>query len=1557
MDRFRGFKWSAIASFALSLLLVFNSKSANASCILGAPVSVCFSDAVVGASLPLNAPDWGFASTSAFANATSLSQLEILLQEEYTAITSISSVRFAGGIQGFTIAALGKLGNLNSYGYTALCFLTTQFAAGFEPSISDPFHGPQTLTPALPKCAGTVWAWGYNGFGQLGNGTNTNSNLPIIVTGLTEVVAIAGGTSHSLALNNNGTVWAWGDNFAGQLGNGTNINSNVPVAVSGLTGVIAISGGDSHSVALKSDGTVWAWGDNTFGQLGNGANINSNVPVAVMNLTGVVAIAAGDFYSLALKNDGTVWAWGNNGNGRLGNGTFIGSFTPVAVSNLTGVVAIAAGGGHSLALKNDETVWAWGLNFFGELGNGTNTDSNVPVLVTNLAGAVAITAGVPGEHSSALKNDGTVWAWGDNNNGELGNGTTTSSNTPVGVIGLTEVAAITNGGAHTLAIGTDSMVRTWGSNVFGELGNGTTTSSNSPVVVNNLTGVVATAAGSIYSLAFVPSIATDSLSTNKLIFGEQSIGTTSAVQSVTLSSTGNASLNIVGISIGGANPGDFSLASTATSCPYNGGSVASGSSCSIDVTFSPTITGTRTATLIVTDNTSGSPHTVTLIGTGLPASFLFNINPGSYTGLYNVDSSIAPPLTGPTTVNLAPGTHILLINPISIFFTIDVHGQITGTNNPTALSISGNTISFNTAVVTIDPGSFNGIYNLYSISGNFTGRQSFTIVAGVSLYVAVGPPGNNTINCSVDATGQLSNVNIPSAATTSGNILSFNNTVVIVNPGAYKGWYFFPFIYSAPFTGIQNIVVVPGLDFSIDNGLFSGNSSFTATADINGQLTIKTNSSAATVSGNTLSFNNVNVIIDPAAYNGVLLTSARNSDGLFGKQETFVFVPGLDYGLDNGFGDSFPLQFTIDALGNVNKVNVPAGAAFAGNTLHLQTVPIVIDPGFYNEAYTLSIYNGFGVVGPRTLELIPGMHYGIDGGDFLGPRLSFDVDSNGNVTNINMPAAAQSNGNTLLISCVGVHVDPTFYAGPYRIGITFGLSGVLDLNFIPGLPKTLFGSDQATQIGTFLPTLSGVNPPSLTTTSNGQTYGFQFTAQGCSAPARTASVSPQSLTFGNQAVGTSSQAQTVTLTNTGTSPITISGILVAGANPSDFTQVNDVCGRSLPSGASCTTSVVFNPTAAGGRNATLLIADNGSATGGFHDITLNGTGTALPIVSLSSTSLAFGDQNVGTASTALNVTLSNTGNATLNIVGITLGGVNAANFTETNTCGSSVNAGNSCTVSVTFTPATTGARAGTLTITDNASTSPQTISLAGRGINTPTGTNIVSAPVDTTTGSTPVNLTFSTVTQAGITSLTTSAAGNSPPTGFNVGNPPTYYQLSTTAVLSGSVSICINYAGVSFTNPSQLRMFHFESGAWIDVTTSLDTVNSIICGSITSLSPFAIFQSAYSATVQPPIDAKGASVFNAKRGVVPVKFTLALNGAPTCHMPPATIAVFRTSGSSTRPLNQSDYIMPSDNGSNFRVDGCQYIYNLGSGELGPGSYLIQITVSNVVVGTANFGLQ
>ena len=331
------------------------------------------------------------------------------------------------------------------------------------------------------KSNGTVWAWGSNGSGQLGNGATTDSQLPVQVSNLSGVVSVSADYHYTMALKSDGSLWTWGYNTQGQLGNGTYTNSPLPVQVSGLSNVKSAVAGYTYALAIKSDGSVWAWGS---GYLGNGASTSSPVPVQVNGLSDVQSVSVGQYYSMALKSDGTVWTWGDNTYGKLGNGTTVSSLVPVRVSGLSNVVSIIAGSHHAVAVKSDGTVWAWGYNQHGQLGNGTTIDSSLPVQVSGLSGVKSVAAGYL--HTIALKSDGTVWAWGFNGYCLLGNGTYTSSSVPVQVSNLSGVESIAAAYYASLAMKSDGAVWAWGLNYYNQLGAGAPMYCATPVQVQGL---------------------------------------------------------------------------------------------------------------------------------------------------------------------------------------------------------------------------------------------------------------------------------------------------------------------------------------------------------------------------------------------------------------------------------------------------------------------------------------------------------------------------------------------------------------------------------------------------------------------------------------------------------------------------------------------------------------------------------------------------------------------------------------------------------------------------------------------------------------------------------------------------------------------------------------------------------------------------------------------------------------------------------------------------------------------------------------------------------------
>ena len=315
---------------------------------------------------------------------------------------------------------------------------------------------------------GTVWAWGRNSNGRLGDGHNVQvSNIPIQAIGLENIRSVSTGGAHTVVLKNNGTVWSWGYNHYGQLGDGTNDGGYIPVQAKGLDDVVAISSYSSHTVALKRDGTVWTWGRNVCGQLGDGTNEDRNTPVQVKGLNNIIAISAGEGHTIALKEDGSVWTWGNNGSGQLGDGTNEDRNIPAEVKGLNNVKAISAGR-SSVILKGDGTVWHLGYYIETPYSN-----------IEGLNNIVAISTGRT--HTIALKGDGTAMAYGGNYAGQLGDGTYVSSGTPVQVKGLNNIVAVSAGSSHTIALTKDGAVWAWGANDYGQLGSGNYQHSNIPV--------------------------------------------------------------------------------------------------------------------------------------------------------------------------------------------------------------------------------------------------------------------------------------------------------------------------------------------------------------------------------------------------------------------------------------------------------------------------------------------------------------------------------------------------------------------------------------------------------------------------------------------------------------------------------------------------------------------------------------------------------------------------------------------------------------------------------------------------------------------------------------------------------------------------------------------------------------------------------------------------------------------------------------------------------------------------------------------------------------------
>lgn len=317
----------------------------------------------------------------------------------------------------------------------------------------------------------TLWGWGENIHGQLGNGTSTNTMTPVQIGADADWVAVTCGYHHALAIKANGTLWGSGPNSRGELGDGTGVAKTTFTQVGTDTDWRCVDAGNYHAHAIKNDGTLWGWGGNWSGQVGIGTTANQRAAVQVGQDADWEMVSDGGHSSFAIKTDGSLWSWGSNGNGVLGQGT-TGAGTDLSIPTRIGSGAdwaqVAASGSHVLALKDDGTLWSWGLNDNGQLGLGPTTNVTVPTQIGSATDWVAV--GIGSVSSYAMKSDGTLWAWGSNLGGRLGIGNYVSKDVPVKVGTDTDWQLISPGGSQGLAIKNDGTLYSWGPNSRGELG-------------------------------------------------------------------------------------------------------------------------------------------------------------------------------------------------------------------------------------------------------------------------------------------------------------------------------------------------------------------------------------------------------------------------------------------------------------------------------------------------------------------------------------------------------------------------------------------------------------------------------------------------------------------------------------------------------------------------------------------------------------------------------------------------------------------------------------------------------------------------------------------------------------------------------------------------------------------------------------------------------------------------------------------------------------------------------------------------------------------------------
>ncbi|MEI7908405.1 MAG: cadherin-like beta sandwich domain-containing protein [Verrucomicrobiota bacterium] len=667
--------------------------------------------------------------------------------------------------------------------------------------ISGRFNGLAQGQTVMLSYAGVSYAFIANYYGGNGNdlvlqwantrllawGTNTASSLPVavdasgVLAGKT-VLATAAGSNHTLALCSDGSLAGWGTNSFGQLGNNSSTASSVPVAVntSGVLAgktVIAVAAGNAYSLALCSDGTVAAWGLNTAGQLGNNSTTRSLVPVAlntagVLNGKTVVAIAAGNSHCLAVCGDGTLAAWGDNGFGQLGNNSTTQSLVPVAVSSsgtLTGkaVVAVSAGSTHSLAVCADGTVAAWGNNNAGQLGNGTNTNSLVPVTVSSagvLSGKAVVAVAAGGAHNLALCADGTLAAWGSNGSGQVGDNAVTSRTLPVlvntaGILSGKAVVALAAGNSHSLALCGDGTLAAWGWNFGGQLGlAGAPANSYVPAAVATST----LAAGERFATTGSGAMANDSLATvaappvpAAVTLAATSITATGAV----LNGTVNAVNNSSAVSFDYGTSTGYGSSASAAPTPVTGSSAAA---------VSATLTGLTPGTLyhyrVVGTSAAGS-------GAGADLTFATVSNDAALAGLALGNGSLSPAFAAATlSYTTSPVSQTLAITP-------------TPRNAQATVKVNGVSVAAGSAgIVTLAAGANSIPIEVTAQDGS---KRSYTVTATrVALTAAYASASDVPDSGSYyTASGTTAGFALNFAPATGTNLMVVNNT----GPGFIQG--------------------------------------------------------------------------------------------------------------------------------------------------------------------------------------------------------------------------------------------------------------------------------------------------------------------------------------------------------------------------------------------------------------------------------------------------------------------------------------------------------------------------------------------------------------------------------------------------------------------------------------------------------------------------------------------------------------------------------------------------------------------------------------------------
>lgn len=621
-----------------------------------------------------------------------------------------------------------------------------------------------TMFTCAVKSDQTVWCWGDNANGKLGDGTTINRNRPVQVLGLADVTSVDNQSDFSCALKANGTVWCWGTGGFGQLGNGGTANSSTPVQVTGLTGVTQISTGYGHVCAVISNGTVSCWGWNVNHMLGDGTTTNRTTPVSVSGITTASQVRSGAYNSCVLLANQTVTCWGsaNGFRGSSGSGNASTKSSPTGIS---GVALLSnAKGQHLCAKLSDESVKCWGYNDHGQVGDNTQIDKNSPVAIPDISGALNISSS---NHTScAIKSDRTVLCWGWAGWNQLGNGSNVSKFVPTSVPDVLGAVQISAGYTHTCVVLTDTSIKCWGKNQSGEIGNGITGPGQVYATSVLAPAVTLTAPSSI--------TVTATASTAKSL--DVSWGAVTGASSYTVKL-----YNAAGTSTLATKTGIGSTSTTINTSTY--GSFANNTAYQVSVTAigdsgvnynnsieSAKVSGT-TNLVAATPTISSQPAAVTrTYGQSATMSVTASVSDGGTLSYQWLKGGVA--VSGATSLSLAISSLELSdAGSFSVIVTNTLANALSTAVTSNSASLTVNKASQSTLTVTSTSGTFGSTVSLTSSGGSGTGTVTFAVTSAGSAGCSI--TGGTTLNatspgtCTVTATKATStNYLVASSAAT-----------------------------------------------------------------------------------------------------------------------------------------------------------------------------------------------------------------------------------------------------------------------------------------------------------------------------------------------------------------------------------------------------------------------------------------------------------------------------------------------------------------------------------------------------------------------------------------------------------------------------------------------------------------------------------------------------------------------------------------------------------------------------------------------------------------------